>query len=49
MVSFLVDLNQATWDNSLLNALEFISKSVLQVPFLLMTLMGYLTPTLDEM
>lgn len=49
VVSFAVDLNQATWDNTLLNALEFISKSVLQVPFLLMTLMGYLTPTLDEM
>lgn len=49
VVSFAVDLNQATWDNKLLNALEFISKSVLQVPFLLMTLMGYLTPTLDEM
>ncbi|CAI7634099.1 unnamed protein product [Penicillium pancosmium] len=48
MVSFLVNLNQVTWDNKLLNALEFISKSVLQVPFLLMTLMGYLTPTLDE-
>ncbi|KAJ5572598.1 hypothetical protein N7450_009582 [Penicillium hetheringtonii] len=48
VVSFAVDLNQATWDNKLLNALEFISKSVLQVPFLLMTLMGYLTPTLDE-
>lgn len=26
-----------------------MSKSVLQVPFLLMTLMGYVTPTLDEM
>ncbi|KAJ5111167.1 hypothetical protein N7532_001702 [Penicillium argentinense] len=48
LVSFMVNLDHAIWDNKLLNGLEFISKSVLQVPFLLMTLMGYMTPTLDE-
>lgn len=47
--SFAVDLEHATWDDSLLSGLEFLSKSVLQVPFLLMTLMGRITPTLDEM
>lgn len=49
MLSFVIDLQSATWDDDLLNGLEFLSKSVLQVPFLLMTLMGHLTPTLDEM
>ena len=47
--SFAIDLEHATWDDSLLSGLEFLSKSVLQVPFLLMTLMGRITPTLDEM
>lgn len=42
-------MEQAVWDDKLLNGLEFMSKSVLQVPFLLMTLMRYVTPTLDEM
>lgn len=49
IASWLVDLEGATWDDSLLNGLDFLNKSVLQVPFLLMTLMRYVTPTLDEM
>lgn len=48
LLSWLVDLEGATWDDSLLNSLGFINQSVLQVPFLLMTLMRYVTPTLDE-
>jgi hypothetical protein len=44
-----VNLENAVWDDKLLDGLEFMSKSVLQVPFLLMTLMRYVTPTLDEM
>lgn len=47
--SWIVNLDQATWDEKLLGGMDFMSKSVLQVPFLLMTLMGYITPTLDEM
>lgn len=43
------DLDRATWDDTILNGLEYLNKSVLQVPFLLMTLMRYVTPTLDEM
>lgn len=43
------DLDKATWDDKLIGGLDFISKSVLQVPFLFMTLMRYVTPTLDEM
>lgn len=42
-------MEQATWDDTLLNGLEYLNKSVLQVPFLLMTFMRYVTPTLDEM
>ncbi|KAJ5994198.1 hypothetical protein N7451_009922 [Penicillium sp. IBT 35674x] len=48
IISWIIDLERATWDDDLLKGLEFLSKSVLQVPFLLMTLMGHLTPTLDE-
>jgi hypothetical protein len=49
LVSWVINLENAVWDDKLLNGLEFMSKSVLQVPFLLMTLMRYVTPTLDEM
>ncbi|KAF7717003.1 Uncharacterized protein PECH_003182 [Penicillium ucsense] len=48
IASWIVDMENATWDVKLLNGMDFMSKSVLQVPFLLMTLMGYITPTLDE-
>ncbi|EEP81312.1 hypothetical protein UREG_06177 [Uncinocarpus reesii 1704] len=48
IVSFMVDLQAATWDDKLLSGLDFIANYVLQVPFLLMTLMRYLTPTLDK-
>lgn len=46
--SVVVDLDNATWDDKLIEGLNFISNSVLQVPFLLMTLMRYITPTLDD-
>ncbi|KAL3469092.1 hypothetical protein BJX99DRAFT_88051 [Aspergillus californicus] len=46
--SWIINLQDVTWDNSLLNGLDFMNKSVLQVPFLLMTLLKYVTPTLDE-
>lgn len=47
--SWVMNLDRATWDDKLLGGLGFLNKSVLQVPFLLMTFMGYITPTLDEM
>ena len=31
--SFVVDLDHETWDDKLINGLDFISKSVLQVPY----------------
>lgn len=47
--SWVVNLEDVTWDDNLLSGLDFLNKSVLQVPFLLMTLLRYITPTLDEM
>jgi hypothetical protein len=38
-----------TWNDSIISGLDFIENSVLQVPFFLMSLMRYITPTLDEM
>ncbi|KAE8374285.1 hypothetical protein BDV26DRAFT_47014 [Aspergillus bertholletiae] len=48
IVSWMADLESATWDDAIVDGLNFLSKSVLQVPFLVMTLMRYITPTLDE-
>lgn len=48
-LSFVVNFEQATWDDQLVGGLDFIANSVLQVPFFLMSLMRYITPTLDEM
>ena len=36
-------------DESVVNGLHFLEHSVLQVPFFLMTMMRYVTPTLDNM
>jgi Etoposide-induced protein 2.4 (EI24) len=47
-LALLVDLDQETWDDTLVKGLDFISKSVLQVPFFLMMVMSSITPTLDN-
>ncbi|KAK2858394.1 hypothetical protein FQN49_004780 [Arthroderma sp. PD_2] len=49
ILSWAVDLESALWDNKLIGTLDFVSNYVLQVPFFLMTLMRYITPTLDNM
>ncbi|KAF3479933.1 transmembrane protein UsgS [Arthroderma uncinatum] len=49
ILSWVVDLEGALWADKLAGSLDFISKYVLQVPFFLMTLMRYITPTLDNM
>ncbi|KAI0394471.1 formamidase [Xylariaceae sp. FL0594] len=49
MSSFFVNLDRASWDNSLINWLDLIANHVLQLPLFLMTLMRYLTPTLDDL
>lgn len=48
-LSFIVNFEHATWDDTIVDGLEFIQNYVLQVPFFLMTLMRYITPTLDNM
>lgn len=42
-------MDHAQWDNAVADGLHFLEHSVLQVPFFLMTLMRYITPTLDDM
>ena len=42
-------MDAVRWDNDVSNFLHFLEHSVLQVPFFLMTMMRYITPTLDEM
>ncbi|KAH8903886.1 hypothetical protein BR93DRAFT_961491 [Coniochaeta sp. PMI_546] len=48
-LSFVYDLSAASWDDKVIHTLDFIENYVLQVPMFLMTLMRYLTPTLDNM
>ncbi|KAH0566384.1 hypothetical protein GP486_000206 [Trichoglossum hirsutum] len=48
-MSFFVSEQAMTWDDHIISGLDFIENSVLQVPFFLMSLMRYITPTLDEM
>ncbi|KAI3319041.1 formamidase [Xylariaceae sp. AK1471] len=47
--SYVVNLDQASWDDTLVNGLDLVANHVLQMPLFLMTLMRYLTPTLDDM
>jgi hypothetical protein len=49
ITSIFVNLDHETWDDTLVNGLDFISKSVLQVPFFLMMVMSSVTPTLDNL
>ncbi|KAL8735538.1 MAG: hypothetical protein Q9166_000706 [cf. Caloplaca sp. 2 TL-2023] len=49
VASLFVNLEAATWDDQLVGGLDFVANSVLQVPFFLMSLMRYITPTLDHM
>ncbi|MCJ1287674.1 hypothetical protein MMC26_007026 [Xylographa opegraphella] len=49
LLSFMIDFEHATWDDKLVEGLDFIANSVLQLPFFLMSLMRYITPTLDNM
>ena len=48
IISLFADLNHETWDDTIINGLDFISKQVLQVPFFLMMVMSNITPTLDN-
>lgn len=49
LLALFFDLDQASWDESLVDTLELLANHVLQAPLFLMTLMRYVTPTLDNM
>ncbi|KAI1189472.1 formamidase [Nemania serpens] len=49
VLSYVFDLDQASWDDALVNGLDLVANHVLQIPLFLMTLMRYLTPALDDM
>jgi hypothetical protein len=49
LLSLVVNMDHTTWDESVVNGLHFLEHTVLQVPFFLMTMMRYVTPTLDRM
>lgn len=48
-LSLIFRLDSVTWDDKILEGLNFIANYVLQVPLFLMTLMRYATPTLDNL
>ncbi|KAK3384808.1 hypothetical protein B0H63DRAFT_171512 [Podospora didyma] len=48
-LSFIVSLDSATWDDKVVGGLSFIEEHVLQAPLFFMSLMRYLTPTLDDL
>lgn len=48
-MSFIVNLDAVTWDETIVVSLNFLANHVLQVPLFLMTLMRYITPTLDNL
>lgn len=48
-LSLIFNLDKATWDDNIVGGLNFIEEHVLQIPLFLMTLMRYITPTLDNM
>ena len=48
LISLFVDLGRETWDETIINGLDFITKHVLQIPFFLMMVMSNITPTLDN-
>jgi len=48
-LSLIFSFEHATWDDKIVNGLDFTQNYVLQIPFFLMSLMRYVTPTLDNM
>lgn len=48
-LSLIFNLDSVTWDDKVVEGLNFMASHVLQVPLFLMTLMRYITPTLDNL
>ncbi|OAA81901.1 hypothetical protein LEL_01446 [Akanthomyces lecanii RCEF 1005] len=49
LLSLFISLDSVTWDDSLINGMDFMAEYVLQIPFFLMVLMRYMVPTLDNL
>ncbi|KAM4062247.1 etoposide-induced protein 2.4 (EI24) domain-containing protein [Hirsutella rhossiliensis] len=49
VVSMFFPLDTVSWDDSLIDGLNFIGEYVLQLPLFLMALMRYVVPTLDSL
>jgi hypothetical protein len=48
-LSLIFPLDRVSWDDSLVNGLSFVEEHVLQAPLFFMSLMRYITPTLDDL
>ncbi|KAK4099871.1 hypothetical protein N658DRAFT_428859 [Parathielavia hyrcaniae] len=48
-LSLFLPLDRVLWDDTLVNGLSFIEEHVLQAPLFFMSLMRYVTPTLDDL
>ncbi|KAJ4291550.1 hypothetical protein N0V88_006147 [Collariella sp. IMI 366227] len=49
LLALLFPLDRVSWDNHLITTLTFIENHVLQAPLFFMSLMRYITPTLDDL
>ncbi|KAK0914095.1 hypothetical protein LTR91_005879 [Friedmanniomyces endolithicus] len=49
VVGLFTDLSRSAWDEEVIEGIEFIEHSVLQVPFFLMSFVRYLSPAMDDM
>ncbi len=49
VLSFVFTLDSATWDDKIISGLGFIEEYVLQAPLFFMSLVRYITPTLDDL
>lgn len=43
------DLESSTWDQDIVEGIEYVEHHVLQIPFFLMSFMRYLSPAMDHM
>ncbi|KAH6614719.1 hypothetical protein B0J18DRAFT_485942 [Chaetomium sp. MPI-SDFR-AT-0129] len=48
-LSVIFPLDRVSWDDSLVSGLTFVENHVLQAPLFFMSLMRYITPTLDDL
>ncbi|KAK5138079.1 hypothetical protein LTR08_005877 [Meristemomyces frigidus] len=48
-IGLFTDLSHSAWDEEVIDGIEFIEHSVLQVPFFLMSCIRYLSPAMDHM